>query len=137
MTALRAWRERRAVVSVEFALIATALLTMTFGIIELGLVCWTYNALETAAETTARCVAIGAPACANPAQFAVDTAQTWLFPGVIAPADVTVATGDTCNNSTAGQYTKVTISSSRWSGTLPGPLNVPVLTVQACYPSGV
>lgn len=126
--------DQRGVVSVEFAMIGSALLLFTLGTIELGMVFWSIGALQNAAELTARCVAIGGSSCANAQQFAVTTAQATLFNGVITTDEVTVVNGTSCNNA-AGSYVKVTITAHRWSNaSLLSSLSRTALTSQACYP---
>jgi hypothetical protein len=123
---------------VEFAVIASVLLPMLFGILSLGFLMWTHNALQSTAALTARCVAIRSSQCPNPAQFAVNTAQQWIVPGIITIGQVTIPYTPThpapsCNG-VAGSFVTVTITSSYWASVLPQPFAATTLQVSACFP---
>ncbi len=137
-TSLRRWRrDRHGVVAVEFALAGVLLIAMVLGVIGAGLFVWTRSGLQAAANTTARCVALGSPDCASPTAYAVALANQWVFPGIITAADVTVAPATACNGAT-GNYTAVTITSAHWIGSvLPAPMNTLTITTTACYVSSV
>jgi Flp pilus assembly protein TadG len=126
----RLGRDCRGTTALEFAVIASVLLPMLFGTIELGLLMWTHNALQSTATLTARCAALGS--CTNPAQFAVSTAGHWVVSGVITARNVTVNAAATSCNGTAGSFVTVAISSSYW--VLPQPFLAPTLRVAACFP---
>lgn len=130
-------RRREGVTSVEFAVCAAALLTLTFGVIELGLMLWTGNVLQMTAALTARCSALRAPDCTGAAQYAVATAGRWAPAGQLLPADVWVqanaACGSTPGSVTSGKFTVVAVTSRAWSTGVIAPR---VLTATACFPSG-
>lgn len=126
--------------SLEFALVCSTLIFVILGIVGLGLLIWTQQALQASAELTARCVTLGATTCTNSKQFAVDTAAAWSMPGMVTTGNVWVQTGATCASTnghvTAGKFTVVRISSNYWAGTvLPAPFSAITLTATACYPS--
>jgi Flp pilus assembly protein TadG len=128
--------------AVEFALVCSAFLLICFGVVELGLLLWTQQALQSAAAKTARCVTLAATACANAQQYAVTTATTLSFTGVTAAGNVWVGQNVTCaskkGSAPPGKYTVVTISTNFWAtGLLPPPLSTKAFTVSACYPSAV
>ncbi len=50
----RFWRDEKGATAVEFAMVSVLMLTMLFGTIELGRIFWTYNAVQSATELTAR-----------------------------------------------------------------------------------
>jgi hypothetical protein len=128
--------DRRAAVSVEFAVAGTLMLAITMGLVGAGLISWTRSGLQAAASATARCVALGSPACATPASYAVTLAGQWVFPGVIAPGDVTVTQATSCNGAT-GQYTRVDITGTHWlSSALPAGQNSITVNITACHLSG-
>ena len=81
-------RDRRGAVSVEFAVAGVLMLSVTMGLVGAGLIGWTRSGLQAAATATARCVALGAPACAAPASYAATLAGQWVFPGIITAAEV-------------------------------------------------
>ena len=134
----RAWRllaDRRGTTAVEFALISTVLLPMLFGTIELGMLMWTRNALQSTAELTARCVALGSTQCTDGTSYAVNMASNWIINGIIKDSDVTVTPAATSCNGTTGAFTTVSIKSSFWGGNLlPAPFNASTINVSACYP---
>jgi Flp pilus assembly protein TadG len=125
--------DRRGSVSVEFAIAGTMMVVITLGLVGAGLVSWTRSGLQAAAHATARCVALAAPACATPTSYATTLAGQWVFPGIISAADVSVTQATSCNGAT-GQYTRVTISSSHWVGSvLPDGQSSVAITVTACH----
>jgi Flp pilus assembly protein TadG len=127
---------RRAAVSVEFAVAGTLMIAVTLGLVGAGLLSWTRSGLQAAASATARCVALGSPACATPTSYAVTLAGQWVFPGIIAAGDVTVSQATSCNGA-AGQYTRVTISGTHWLGSvLPAGQDTITVSVTACHLSG-
>jgi Flp pilus assembly protein TadG len=129
-------RDCHGTTAVEFAVIASVLLPMLFGTLSLGLLMWTYNALQTTAALTARCVAIGSSQCsANPAQFAVNLAQQWIVPGIINTGNVVITPAATSCNGAAGSFVTVTITPTYWaSGILPQPFAATTLQVAASFP---
>lgn len=125
--------DRRGSVAVEFALAGTVLITMMLGTIGAGLLVWTHAGLQATANDTARCIAIGAPACADAPVYAAGLAGRWVFPGIINAANVSVAAASTCNGA-SGIYTRVTITSGHWaSSVLPPPLDTWAVQVTACH----
>jgi Flp pilus assembly protein TadG len=136
----RRWlrRDCHGTTAVEFAIIASVLLPMLFGILSLGLLMWTHNALQSTAALTARCVAIDSSLCPNPAQFAVNTAQQWIVPNIITTGQVTINEAATSCNGAVGSFVTVTITSSYWaSDILPQPFAATMLQVSACSPVSV
>jgi Flp pilus assembly protein TadG len=75
MTPMRAAglaRCERASSAVELAIILSVFVSMIFGIINLSIVLWTLGSLHYAAETAARCAAVGSSSCTNPATYALN-----------------------------------------------------------------
>jgi Flp pilus assembly protein TadG len=125
---------------VEFAVIASVLLPMLFGILGLGFLMWTHNALQTTAALTARCLALGSPLCsANPSQFAINMAEQWIVPGIGSTLQVTTPYTPTnpassCNGA-AGSFVTVNITSFYWvSNVIPWPLAGLTQQISACFP---
>jgi len=134
---MRARRATAGVVGVEFALLSGFLILMLTGTLSIGILTWTQAGLQSVSMLTARCVALGSPLCpaASEKTYAVGLATARLFSGVISSSNVTITSGVSCAGAT-GQYTKVTINSSYWSGgLLAPPFNAVTLTATACYPS--
>lgn len=130
----RLWSaDRRGSMSLEMVAAAAVLGTLTMGLLGTAVAAWARSGLEAAAMSTARCVALGSPACASAQSYAVNKAAGWVFPGIIIASDVTVTSATTCNGAN-GSYTRVTISSSHWStNVVPVPHSATTLTVTACY----
>ena len=127
---------RRATAAVDFAMVSVGFLPLCFGIIELGIMLWIQNTLQTAAELTARCVATQNAACSDAKSYAVATASVWLPSGMVKTADVTVSTGASCNGS-PGSAVIVTISHSYWGSTnLPPPFRSLATSVSSCFATG-
>lgn len=132
---------RRGSAALEFAMVAPALLLLLFGIVEYARLIWTWQALQLAGDQTARCVAIGASACATPSSYAV-TAATGFGALGLTSAGVTVTTVShaagnpaSCSPPVGNTAAKITLSlvfASPVSTLLPG-INQTVLT-SSCYP---
>lgn len=115
---------------------------VTFGIVETGLLWWLKSGMQVTASLTARCGAIGYTyntsnfICTNTSttqNYAVSTAQSWLFPNAIMANNVTVNALVHCNG-LAGNFFKVSITSNFFQF-LPPPLgNYASLSTNACFP---
>ena len=57
--------------AIELGIILSVFVSMMFGIINLSMVLWTLGSLHYAAETAARCAAVGSSSCTNPAAYAL------------------------------------------------------------------
>jgi Flp pilus assembly protein TadG len=120
--------------ALEMAFVMPVLIPMLLGPLELGLMWWTDTTLQSVANMTARCAAIGNPACATPSTYAVNLATSWSSFAVIAAADVSATSATTCNGVT-GVFEKVTIRNHRWSSAFTYPFSAASFTLTACYPS--
>jgi Flp pilus assembly protein TadG len=128
--------DRRGSTIIEFAVSTVAMFSMCFAILEVGLMCWTQNAMQNAATLGARCAATSNSACANVPQFVVDTIGTWLVPDSVAVADVTVQSAGVCNGS-PGTAVIVSISHQFWGAlVLPPPFSSLTINVSSCYAVG-
>jgi Flp pilus assembly protein TadG len=128
-------RSRRAVTSLEFAILASVLIPLTSAVIELGLLMWCQTAEQSVASLTARCAAISSPSCSGgiPA-YAVSLSNNWTLSGAITTGNVTVTTPTTCNNAT-GTFKQVSITFTSWSTMTLKPFLPDSLSVSACYPT--
>jgi Flp pilus assembly protein TadG len=134
-------RVRDGSTAIEFAMTATALLAFMIGILQGGLLYWTWQALQGAAIDAARCAAINSTSCANVASstaatqsYAATAAQTRGVSAVTSSM-VSVATG------TATSIGCGTNSSSVVQVTISYPFGIiflwrfsPTVTVRACFP---
>ena len=126
-------RDRSGEAAVEFALVALALLVFGFGIVELGRMLWTWQALQSTAADTARCVAIGSSLCTNPQNYAISMAAARGV-GSLTAGEITIAANTTC----AGQANFAQVSIAH---TYKSVLAVFFLTpaagikASACYPN--
>ena len=128
-------RSRRAVTSLEFAILASVLIPLTSAVIELGLVMWCQTAEQSVASLTARCAAISSPSCSGGvAAYAVTLSNNWTLSGAISTGNVTVTTPTTCNSAT-GNVRAGQISFSLWSTMVLKPFLPDSITVTSCYPS--
>ncbi len=126
--------DRRGVAAIEFALVSLAYFPLCFGIIELGLMLWTQDVLQTAALMTARCVAIAAPACSsNAPQYAVTTASTWLNAGMLTVGGVSIRTNAACATA-PGTAVVVTLNSTFFAANVL-PYGIGTINVTGCYPT--
>jgi Flp pilus assembly protein TadG len=127
------------VTAIEFALVAPALLTLTFGALDLGLLFWAKAGLQSVAALTARCGATGytwgttsCTSAATTSSYAVTTAGSTVMSGIISSSDVSVTSAATTCNSVSGKFFVVTITCPYFSG-LPPPFSGYTLSVTACY----
>jgi hypothetical protein len=101
--------------------------------IETGRMLWTWQALQSVAVDTARCVAIGSSKCANGQNYAVSLAAQRGV-GSVTAGEVTVNANTAC----AGQsnFTQVSIVHS-YTPVLPGYFLAPSggLKATACFPN--
>ncbi len=131
----RLLRDRKGAAALEFAMVSAAFFPLCLALFELGLVLWTRNSLQSAAEMTARCVAISSPNCTSPSQYAISLTNGWVSSGALASSGVVVQTGTSCSTA-PGTMVKVTLSSPFMSNTgLPDPLGNITITASACYPT--
>jgi Flp pilus assembly protein TadG len=128
-------RDRSGAAALEFALVASVFLLLLLGTIQIALLWWTENALQTTAMLTARCAAI--KFCTHPETFAVSTAGTFTLSNAITASDVSVTRHSSCNAPTSGysQFTMVTITSTVWANVLISALGGIEIKASACYPS--
>ena len=95
-------RCRRGATAVEFGLIAAPLVLMLFGVTETARFYWTTASLQSAAQQTARCMAVPDPACATSGAYSAAQAQAYLVSlasadGVTLTAnEITLSNAATC-----------------------------------------
>jgi Flp pilus assembly protein TadG len=133
-------RDKRAATALEFAVVGSALILMTFAIIETAILYWARTGLAAVAAATARCASAGfdqgtgsCTTVANAQSYAVTSANQLLLPNLITSANVTVNQSATSCNTLAGSFVTVSITSSYFAF-LPSPFHNYSLTVNACYP---
>jgi Flp pilus assembly protein TadG len=126
---------QRGAAAIDFALVSVLFLPLCFGIIELGIMLWVQNTLQTTATRTARCVGTANTVCSDPRQYAVDQATEFLPTGMVSTGDVTVLTDTSCN-SAPGTGVVVTIAHRFWGATLlPPPFQSLSISVSSCFPT--
>ena len=109
--------------AVQFGLVAPSLLLFVFGIIEVGRMLWTMNALHYSVEEAARCASINATTCGSAGKVQAFAAAR---SGGSFAASVFTASTVGCGNQVSASY--------------PMRLNIPftsyavTLTAQSCYP---
>jgi hypothetical protein len=57
--------------AVELGITLSVFMSMLFGIVNIAMVLWTLASLHYAAETAARCAAVGSSSCTDPAAYAL------------------------------------------------------------------
>jgi uncharacterized membrane protein len=126
--------DNRGATALEFALIAAVFIPLCLAVLEAGLLMWTKGALQSAASLAARCAAITSSSCTDVQQFAVTTAEAWVFPGIIDKTNVTPPPSVVCRGGVSMEM--VTITSRFWAETgLPPPFNGKMLTAVAYFPT--
>jgi Flp pilus assembly protein TadG len=139
MMLIRLLRSRRGVTALEFGMIAPALILLTFGIVESGMLFWANVGLETAAALAARCGATGytwgTTSCTSASTtqtYALSAVTSLLGSTSLTTGNVTVTSAATSCNALSGKFFTVTISYPYWAS-LPAPFNNYSLSVTACY----
>jgi Flp pilus assembly protein TadG len=133
--------DQRGTTAMEFALAGLPLFMLMLGIIESGLLFWSWQALQGAVTDAGRCAAIDAVACANVTTsqdatktYAVSAAKLRGLSG-LTTANVTITTGAAaqalCGNTTAAVGSIVMTYRFHMITFIPMPSN---LTASACFP---
>jgi Flp pilus assembly protein TadG len=126
--------------ALEFALAAMPMMLLIFGIIESGLLFWSWQALQGAAIAAARCAALNATSCQNPASTPANTQNYAVAAALtrglsLAASNVTVTTGGAaqalCGNTAASV---VSVALSYQFVSLPLVPLTSSLTASACFP---
>ncbi len=137
-------RDCRAMTSLEFGVVAVALLMFVFGVIEFGRALWARQALETAAAQGARCIGVLASACASGGAYSQTNAQTYIeglasnWGITLTAANLTLsanATSGACSG-LSSHIAQVNITYT-FTTTVPNILPMlsnKTLTAQACFP---
>jgi Flp pilus assembly protein TadG len=121
--------------ALEFAFAGPALLGIILGIIELGIVGWSWQALQATATDAARCAALSATSCKNASLTQTYASTAASSRGLSLPVgNVTVATGTAAQTACGTNATVVSVALSYQIA--PGflswlPSNV---TASACFP---
>lgn len=125
--------DKRGAAAIEFAFASMALMTLVFGIVEMGRMLWTRQALQGAAAETARCLAIGSLQCQSGGAYAATAAANRGISG-LQSSMVTVSVNDPCGSG-SGNFTKVTIAYP-YASVVPAFVSAPTggLTATACFP---
>ena len=117
--------------AVEFALTVPVLLIALLGVIEIGRLMWTENALHYAVEEAARCMTLGTCGAGGPTGYAASTSGM-----TFASSDFS-ATSAACGNLVAATHTFLFLTTlvsidQYYHGLLPTQIT---LTAQSCYPT--
>lgn len=137
--ALGLFRCRRGASALEFGMVAPIVITALLTIVGAGLLTWGVSSLYGVAALSARCGALGVngtttcTTTSDTTTYAVNTASSWLFSGVISAANVTATASVATCKGVSGNFYQVAISSTKFS-TLPPPLSGFTISVSACYP---
>lgn len=96
-------KDQRGAAAVEFALVAVPLLLVLFGIIEYGRLQWTRSAMESVANSGARCIGIGQVECSNSGVYDAGKARAFILATAeelslqLLSSDIAVNNAATCN----------------------------------------
>ena len=131
--------DTRAVTAVEFAIVGSLLFTVSFGVIDLGMILWTQGSLQAVAADAARCGAISASGCTTTAgvQSYVQTeAANWIMS--VVTSDLTINVNGAVNTTncpaiSTGTYETVQITTTYLSSWLPPPFGSYTIDVCASY----
>ena len=131
-------QDRRGTVAVEFAIVFPVLLLFLLGMVVYGQVIWTTQALQSTAQQTARCVAIGSNACPTPSSYAVTKAAAYGVNGLTASGVAVVTSQTVCSAPGTSTFVQVTLTVPFTNpvGTLLPSFPTSIVAV-ACYPATV
>ncbi len=137
------FKARSGASAMEFAVLATPMVLLLFGVLEIGRLQWTRNAVEEVAAAGARCVGLASVSCSDNGSpraynssktlsYMTNEAMSWSVN--VANADIVVSTAATCQG--LSNFTQVTVSHRFRSGLLAiaGLSDYPIASV-ACYPN--
>ena len=126
--------------TVEFAMTATPMLMLVLGVLQGGLLLWTWQALEATAIDAARCAAINAASCQNVATSVVAT-QSYAAGiaqlrglGSVTSGNVTVQTGATAQAACGGTAVSVVSVTLSYTHTIVFVSLPSSLSASACFP---
>jgi Flp pilus assembly protein TadG len=94
MRPARFWRDEDGAALVEYVLVLPALLALTFGLMQLGGMAWTQEALNYAVQEAARCAIVRPDLCGNPGDIQQYAASQAL--GLSVPPNTFSVAPDTC-----------------------------------------
>ena len=118
-------RDRSGASLVEFSMLLWVFTALLFGVVEIGQIFWTQNALQHAVEMAARCASVNTTTCGTASQ--IQTFASTQAYGLTIPAATFTATVPACGNKVTAAYTYTFLT-----GFLPSPtVN---LSAQSCYP---
>ena len=95
-------RDCRGVAAVEFAICAPILLVVIFGVIELGRIMWTQNALHYSVQEAARCMTIDTTICTTPTTTKSFAAARSGVPNI--PTSTFTVANASCGNQVSASY---------------------------------
>ncbi len=115
----------RGTLSIEYALILPAFLTLTLGVMDLGRLMWTQVTLDRAVQAAARCASVNSSACTTDAAVqAYAAGQAW---GLTTQASNFTVTHPSCGVSVTAQLA--------FAFVMPWPTTgVSSVSASACYP---
>ncbi len=118
-------------------MVGSVLILFLLGIIEAGVMLWTWQALQATADDTSRCVAIASSRCPAAAAYAVQRAAAYGISSLTTSEVTVVNPSSACQGAPSGTtMIQVSVSLPFTSET---PLLVNLLpkslTAVACYPS--
>ncbi len=124
--------DRRAASAVEFALLAPALLSFIFLLIEGALLEWRQQALQQVASESVRCFALGASGCETPQATQAYASALAQQRGIPAPPNsVTVSTDQTCSGANGMNKVTIVVPISLATSLLPQSLST--LNANSCF----
>ena len=119
-------RDRHGSTAVEFALVATPLFLLMFGIMEFGRMAWTQAALDFAVQESARCAAVTPTTCGSSSAVATYAAAE-VSAGTYVPSSAFSETTAACGAKVTASFAYPFIATGLFSLT-------PTLSASACYP---
>lgn len=125
MTIRHAFRDTRAVTSIEFALTAPLFILIIFALLQFGLWIWTQFALQHATEMAARCASVNTTICGSTNSIQTYAAQQTL--GLYVAPSIFTYSKPSCGNQVAASYMFPAFAPAL------GLPNV-TLSAQACFP---
>jgi Flp pilus assembly protein TadG len=128
--------------AVEFALVASAFLTLLFGIVEFARAYWDYQVVQEVATEGARCMGLRASSCASgtPKACSVSAATSYMTTlsqarGLTLPSEGVTPNCTTCGGFAGLSQVQISYTFTTIVPSLIGPLNGISLTATACFPN--
>jgi Flp pilus assembly protein TadG len=132
--------DKRGDTSIEFVIVASALLVVMFSVLEVGRALWDYEIIQEVASEGARCAGLRAVSCSSGGSFSSSATTSFITAlatsrGLTVPAaDVTPTYNTTCNGNSGVSKVQISYTFHTVVSQIIPALNSHTFTAAACFP---